>query len=116
MLYEVITNPEQIGIASHYLKIIGGFIWIEALSYAISSVIRSTGHTKSVMYVTLGVNIIHMTGNYFLIFGNFGFPQWGVTGAAVSTVISRLLGIIVLIVILYRRITSYNVCYTKLLR
>ncbi|WMT40909.1 MATE family efflux transporter [Paenibacillus sp. D2_2] len=99
-------NPEQVGIASHYLKIIGGFIWIEALSYAISSVIRSTGHTKSVMYVTLGVNIIHMTGNYLLIFGNFGFPQWGVTGAAVSTVISRLLGIIVLIVILYRRIPA----------
>jgi putative MATE family efflux protein len=99
-------SPEQVGIASHYLKIIGGFIWIEALSYAISSVIRSTGHTKSVMYVTLGVNIIHMTGNYLLIFGNFGFPQWGVTGAAVSTVISRLLGIIVLIVILYRRIPA----------
>ncbi|WP_068778695.1 MATE family efflux transporter [Paenibacillus sp. GM2] len=99
-------NPEQIGIASHYLKIIGGFIWVEALSYAISSVIRSTGHTKSVMYVTLGVNIIHMTGNYLLIFGNFGFPQWGVTGAAVSTVISRMLGILVLVVILYRRIPA----------
>jgi putative MATE family efflux protein len=99
-------NPEQIAIASRYLKIIGGFIWIEALSYAISSVIRSTGHTKSVMYVTLGVNMIHVTGNYLLIFGNFGFPQWGVTGAAVSTVISRLLGIIVLIVILYRRIPA----------
>lgn len=106
LLHLLNLNPEQIGIASHYLKIIGGFIWIEALSYAISSVIRSTGHTKSVMYVTLGVNIIHMTGNYLLIFGNFGFPQWGVTGAAVSTVVSRLLGIIVLIVILYRRIPA----------
>lgn len=106
LLHLLNLNPEQIGIASHYLKIIGGFIWIEALSYAISSVIRSTGHTKSVMYVTLGVNIIHMTGNYLLIFGNFGFPEWGVTGAAVSTVISRLLGILVLIVILYRRIPA----------
>ncbi|AZS17881.1 MATE family efflux transporter [Paenibacillus lutimineralis] len=106
LLHLLNLNPEQIGIASHYLRIIGGFIWIEALSYAISSVIRSTGHTKSVMYVTLGVNIIHMTGNYLLIFGNFGFPEWGVTGAAVSTVISRLLGILVLIVILYRRIPA----------
>ncbi|MBO9597585.1 MAG: MATE family efflux transporter [Cohnella sp.] len=96
-------SPEQIGIASEYLKIIGGFIWVEALSYAVSSVIRSTGHTKSVMYVTLGVNVIHITGNYLLIFGNLGFPEWGVTGAAVSTVVSRLLGIVVLFVILYRR-------------
>ncbi|WP_082927046.1 MATE family efflux transporter [Paenibacillus tuaregi] len=99
-------SPEQIGIASHYLKIIGGFIWIEALSYAVSSVIRSSGHTKSVMFVTLGVNVIHMTGNYLLIFGNLGFPQWGVTGAAISTVVSRLLGIVVLFVILYRRIPA----------
>lgn len=96
-------NPEQIGIASHYLKIIGGFIWIEALSYAVSSVIRSSGHTKSVMFVTLGVNLVHVAGNYLLIFGNLGFPEWGVTGAAVSTVVSRLLGIVVLFIILYRR-------------
>ncbi|WP_276353049.1 MATE family efflux transporter [Cohnella caldifontis] len=96
-------SPEQIGIAGRYLKIIGGFIWIEALSYAVSSIIRAGGHTKSVMYVTLGVNVIHMTGNYLLI---FGFPEWGVTGAAVSTVVSRLLGIVVLFAILYRRIPS----------
>lgn len=96
-------SPEQIEIASRYLKIIGGFIWVEALSYAVSSVIRSTGHTKSVMYVTLGVNLVHVAGNYVLIFGNLGFPEWGVTGAAVSTVVSRLLGIVVLFVILYRR-------------
>lgn len=99
-------SPAQIGLASHYLKIIGGFIWIEALSYAVSSIIRSTGHTKSVMYVTLGVNVIHIAGNYLLIFGHFGFPAWGVTGAAVSTVVSRLLGIVVLIFILYRSIPS----------
>lgn len=97
------SDPEQIAIASPYLRLIGGFIWIEALSYAVSSVIRASGRTKSVMYVTLGVNIVHVIGNYLLIFGNFGFPQWGVTGAAVSTVISRLLGVIVLFAILYRQ-------------
>ncbi|MFB9327785.1 MATE family efflux transporter [Paenibacillus aurantiacus] len=99
-------STEQIEIAGGYLKIIGGFIWIEALSYAISSVIRSHGKTKSVMYVTLGVNAIHLAGNYLLIFGSFGFPEWGVTGAAISTVASRLVGIIVLFVILYRSIPS----------
>jgi len=97
-------NPEQIGISVHYLEIIGGFIWIEALSYAVSSVIRASGHTKGVMLVTLGVNIIHVIGNYLLIFGNLGFPEWGVTGAAISTVVSRLLGVIALFILLYRKI------------
>ncbi|CAM4407727.1 MAG: MATE family efflux transporter [Paenibacillus macerans] len=106
LLHLLKLDPEQIGIASHYLKIIGGFMWIEALSYAVSSVIRSSGHTKSVMFVTLGVNIIHVTGNYLLIFGNLGFPEWGVTGAAISTVVSRLLGIVVLFIILYRRVPA----------
>lgn len=96
--------PEQTEIAKRYLNIIGAFIWIEALSYAISSVLRSNGQTRDVMFVTLGVNLIHVAGNLLLIFGNLGFPEWGVTGAAVSTVGSRLIGLIVLIVILYRRI------------
>ncbi|WP_171683564.1 MATE family efflux transporter [Paenibacillus planticolens] len=96
--------PEQIAIAKKYLNLISAFIWIEALSYAVSSVLRSNGQTRDVMYVTLGVNLIHVAGNSLLIFGNLGFPEWGVTGAAVSTVISRLLGLIVLFVILYRRI------------
>lgn len=106
LLHLLKLDPEQIGIASHYLRIIGGFIWIEALSYAVSSVIRASGHTKSVMYVTLGVNLLHVTGNYLLIFGNLGFPEMGVTGAAISTVVSRLLGIVVLLMILYRRIPA----------
>lgn len=96
--------PDQIAIAKKYLNLISAFIWIEALSYAVSSVLRSNGQTRDVMYVTLGVNLIHVAGNSLLIFGNLGFPEWGVTGAAVSTVISRLLGLIVLFVILYRRI------------
>lgn len=97
-------DPQQIAIAKKYLTIISAFIWIEALSYAISSVLRSNGQTRDVMFVTLGVNVIHIVGNSLLIFGNLGFPEWGVAGAAVSTVVSRLLGLIVLVVILYRRL------------
>ncbi|MFC0215101.1 MATE family efflux transporter [Paenibacillus chartarius] len=96
---------DQIAIAVKYLSLIGAFIWVEALSNAISSVIRSYGYTRDVMYVTLGVNIIHVAGNFLLIFGHFGFPELGVTGAAVSTVGSRLLGLAVLFIFLYRRIT-----------
>lgn len=116
------TSPEQVAIASEYLDIVGGFIWIEALSYAVSSVIRSTGRTKNVMYVTLGVNVIHVIGNYLLIFGHFGFPELGVTGAAISTVISRAIGVVVLFFLLYRSVpapirnkdyVSWNGLYVK---
>ncbi|OAS14256.1 MATE family efflux transporter [Paenibacillus oryzisoli] len=104
LMHVMHLDPQQIAIAKKYLTIISAFIWIEALSYAISSVLRSNGQTRDVMFVTLGVNVIHIVGNSLLIFGTLGFPEWGVTGAAVSTVVSRLLGLIVLVIILYRRL------------
>jgi putative MATE family efflux protein len=100
------TDPGQLDIAIEYLSIVGGFIWGEALSYAISSVIRATGKTRQVMYVTIGINVLHVFGNYVLIFGHFGFPELGVTGAAISTVISRGLGAVVLFMLLYRSIPA----------
>jgi Na+-driven multidrug efflux pump len=44
------------------------------------------------MYISLGMNLFHVLLNYAFIFGAFGFPQWGLTGVACSTVISRILG------------------------
>jgi putative MATE family efflux protein len=116
------TDPGQLAIAKGYLSIVGGFIWGEALSYAISSVIRATGKTRQVMYVTIGINVLHVFGNYVLIFGHFGFPELGVTGAAISTVFSRGLGAVVLFMLLYRSIpapiakrdyVSWNKTYVK---
>jgi putative MATE family efflux protein len=100
------VSPAQADIVHTYLRLIGGFIWLEALSYAISSIIRANGHTRDVMLVTLGVNILHVAGNLVLIFGYLGFPELGVTGAAVSAVISRAVGVAVLFFLLYRRIAS----------
>jgi putative MATE family efflux protein len=98
------VSPAQADIVRTYLQLIGGFIWLEALSYAISSIIRANGHTRDVMLVTLGVNVLHVALNLLLIFGYLGFPQWGVTGAAVSAVVSRAVGVGVLFFLLYRRI------------
>ena len=36
--------------------------------------------------------------NYAFIYGAFGFPEWGIKGVAISTVVSRLLATIMLIV------------------
>lgn len=99
-------DPAQVAIANKYLRLIGGFMWIEALSYAIASIIRANGNTRGVMYVTFGVNILHVAGNFLLIFGHFGFPEWGVTGAALSTIVSRAIGVLVLLVLLYRTVPS----------
>lgn len=54
------------------------------------------------MYVSLGMNVLHVILNYGLIFGNLGLPELGVKGAAVSSVISRGLAVLVFFWLLYQ--------------
>ena len=49
-----------------------------------------TGYTEPLaMFATLLGNIINVILNYLLIFGLYGFPELGVEGAALGTLISR---------------------------
>ncbi|MBW7458549.1 MATE family efflux transporter, partial [Paenibacillus sepulcri] len=88
--------------AKTYMSIVGGFLFVQALINAFSSVIRTYGFTKESMMVSLGMNVLHIVFNYALIFGHFGFPEMGVAGAAVSTVASRAFALVVFIWMLYR--------------
>ena len=92
-------------IGQTYLQLVGGFIFLEALLLTVSATIKSFGFTRDVMYVVLGINVLNIIGNYLLIFGHFGFPEMGVAGAALSTVISRSIGVIVIFFMLYKRLT-----------
>ncbi|QPC46042.1 MATE family efflux transporter [Mangrovibacillus cuniculi] len=89
--------------ASDYLVIIGAFSFVQALIMTVGAVVRSYGYTRDIMFITIGMNIVNVIGNYFVIFGPFGFPVLGVEGVALSTTISRFIGFIVAIgVLIYR--------------
>lgn len=92
--------------ASSYLKIVGGFAFIQALIMTAGSIMRSYGYTKDAMYITIGMNIINVIGNYLFIFGPFGVPVLGVEGVAISTITSRLIGFIVSIIVITKRIPN----------
>ena len=55
------------------------------------------------MYVSIVVNVLNIIGNYTLIFGKFGMPALGVQGAAISTSLCRLVSVIILFVILFKK-------------
>ncbi|MCM3639024.1 MATE family efflux transporter [Sporosarcina luteola] len=88
--------------AEAYLIIVGGGIFLQAVINSLAAVIRVHGFTKQTMFVSLGMNIIHVIGNYALIFGKFGMPALGVQGAAISSVGSRVIAMFVFIWLLYR--------------
>lgn len=95
-------------LAGTYISIVGGGMVLVSMMATMSTVIRNTGNTKGPMYVAIGMNIIHVFFNYGFIFGAFGFPQWGLTGVAISTVVSRLLAVLLLFY-MYLRSFDYKI-------
>ena len=83
-------------------------IFLQAIINSLAAIIRVHGFTKQAMFISLGMNIIHIAGNYVLIFGKFGFPELGVQGAAISSAVSRLIALIVFFLLLYR-VMEYRV-------
>ncbi|RNB91758.1 MATE family efflux transporter [Brevibacillus fluminis] len=102
LLQAVNLHGDLFDYAQHYLLVVGGGLFMQALINTLASLIRTYGFTKESMYVSFGMNLIHIVGNYLLIFGHFGFPELGVTGAAISTVISRGVAMLVFLWMLYR--------------
>ncbi|KON89479.1 transporter [Sporosarcina globispora] len=103
MLRMMDLPEELLDQANSYLVIVGGLSFVQALIMTIGAIIRSYGFTRDVMYITIGMNILNVIGNYLFIFGPFGFPVLGVEGVAVSTVVSRLIGFAAAVAVLLKR-------------
>lgn len=58
---------------------------------ALAAFFQSVNHPRVPMYAAIVGNATNLGLNYLLIFGKFGFPQWGIAGAAVATAISQYL-------------------------
>ncbi|WP_078553878.1 MATE family efflux transporter [Bacillus alkalicellulosilyticus] len=97
-------DSDIFSIAHHYILIVGAALFLQAIMLTISAIIQAHGHTKYTMYVTVGMNIVNIIGNYLFIFGALGFPQLGVTGVAIATVFSQLLGVIANFYILFKKV------------
>lgn len=66
-----------------------------ALSNAYSSTLRETGKTMVPMVAGICAVFVNLVLNYTFIFGHFGAPAMGVRGAALATVISRYVELVI---------------------
>lgn len=57
--------------------------------FSLKQFFEGIGNTRLAMKITLTANAINLILNYVLIFGKLGFPQMGLTGAGIATMISR---------------------------
>ncbi len=63
-----------------------------------ASTLRECGETVVPMKAGMAAVIVNLVFNYLLIYGKFGFPQLGVAGAAIATVMSRYVEAAVVII------------------
>jgi putative MATE family efflux protein len=98
----IITNKKDvIAVAVPYLRIVGVSFLFFAVSQALIASLRSVENVQFGMIVsliTLGVNV---SLNYCLIFGKFGFPALGVTGAAIATMVSRIIETVIVLIYIF---------------
>jgi putative MATE family efflux protein len=94
-------EAETISEGAKYLAIIAFSYPLTAVSNAYVAILRSMNYVKLPVIITsvsIGVNILF---NYAMIFGNFGFPAMGVAGAAIATVIARIVECVSLLTIIH---------------
>ncbi len=99
-------KPDTIAEGAKYLVIIALSYPLTAMTQAYVAILRSMNCVKLPVVITsvaIGVNIFL---NYSLIFGHFGMPVLGVAGAALATLIARIVECGILLIIVYTRKTG----------
>ncbi len=97
-IISLLTKKEEtavINYAREYFSIIC-FSYIPfALTFSLIGMLRSVEVVKVTLYITISSLFTNIFLNYVLIFGKFGFPVLGVKGAAIATVITRVIEMII---------------------
>ncbi len=73
-----------------------------AVTQIYASTMRGTGETMLPMRAGIAAVLVNLSLNYILIFGKLGFPALGVVGAAVATVLARLVEMLIVVVWAHR--------------
>lgn len=89
-------------LGSEYLRIIAFSYIITSISFAFSFTLRSTGQVKIPMVVSITALGINTALNYILIYGYFGFPEMGVRGSALATLIARAIEMVFILTVVYK--------------
>ncbi|MEA1879915.1 MAG: MATE family efflux transporter [Campylobacterota bacterium] len=85
------TVPEVIALGEDYVQMLTWMLPFVFVKLVFVTSLNAAGDTKTPMYVKIGSIFLNVFLNYLFIFGNLGFPELGVMGAAVGTVIVNIL-------------------------
>lgn len=88
---------------TEYFKILMYSAMFVVLNNTLSSFFTGIGKTMIVMWVSIFITVINVCLDYILIFGEFGFSEMGMRGAATATNIAIVLGTMMLLFLIFRK-------------
>ena len=84
--------------AVNYMRLVGGFIFLQALSDTFYQILRSNGKMVFGMVSALVTNVLNIGGNYLFLYGPLKSFGLGASGVALSSVFSRFVSLAVIII------------------
>lgn len=109
-------QPEELLplIRPYYLLFLAGIIPISIFN-VFAQWAYAINRTKMPMWIILVANIANVVGNYMLIYGAWGCPELGLTGAGISTLFSRILSMACILVVffVFREYRKYREGFTQ---
>jgi len=96
-------EPRIAALAGSYLSIAGWGIFPALWVMVLKSHLSALEQTRVVLWITLLAVGVNALGNYALIFGNWGAPEMGIEGAAVSSLLVHLASVATLVAWIVRR-------------
>jgi len=103
------AHQDTLAVGRSYFRVVSmGFIF-QAFNFSIVASLRGAGDTKTPMKINLTANLANVFGNAILIFGLFGFPALGATGAGISTALSQVVATVLLIRYLMKKDSTIHI-------
>lgn len=95
----ILTDKQDvIAEAAKYMKVICFTYFFFAMTNILLAILRSVETAKIGLWVSMSALVINICLNYVLIYGKFGFPEMGIVGAAVATLISRIIEFLIVVI------------------
>lgn len=95
VLHLITPNQELVDLAVRYIQIVGFSYIFNGISSIYAGIQRSTEYPAFGMLL-FGVSMcVNTFLNFVLIFGHFGAPAMGITGAAAATLVSRIVEFVI---------------------
>ena len=116
VLHIFTNSPEIIAEGKAYLLIVMWTFALFIISNILMAALRAVGTVNIAFYtsiVSLGINAF---GNYVLIYGKLGFPHLGIRGAAISTLIARIVELLIVIIYIAKVDKKLNLFHKDLFR